>query len=110
MSSPGRGGADWPGGAAAGIPRRRAVALRYDPAQENAPVLIAKGKGYLADKIIELAREHGIHVQSDPALVELLMEVDLSEQVPPQLYKVVAKVLTTVYRVNQDLAKKRGLR
>jgi flagellar biosynthesis protein len=110
MSAGHRGSADWPGGAGAGLPRRRAVALRYDPAQDSAPMLIAKGKGYLAEKIIELARQHGIHVQSDPVLVELLMELDLSEQVPPQLYKVVSKVLATVYRVNQDLARRRGLR
>jgi flagellar biosynthesis protein len=90
-------------------PQKKAVALRYDPAQDSAPVLIAKGKGYLAERIIELAREHGIHVQQDPALVELLMEVDLSEQIPPQLYKVVARVLTAIYRVNRDLARKKGL-
>ena len=101
---------NWPGGVAAGVPRRKAVALRYDPTQDSAPLLIAKGKGYLAEKIIELAHQHGIHVQSDPALVELLMDIDLSEQIPPQLYKVVSKVLATVYRVNKELAHKRGLR
>jgi len=103
-------GGSWPGGVGGGIARRRAVALRYDPATDSAPVLIAKGKGYLAEKIIELAKQHNIHVQADPVLVELLMELDLSQQIPPQLYKVVSKVLTTVYRVNQDLARKKGLR
>jgi flagellar biosynthesis protein len=90
--------------------RRKAVALRYDPAQESAPVVVAKGQGYTAERIIELAREHGIHVQQDAALVELLLSVDLSEQIPPSLFRAVAAVLSSVYRVNRRLARERGLR
>jgi flagellar biosynthesis protein len=93
----------------AGGKLKKAIALRYDPQQESAPVLIAKGQGYLAERIVELAREHGIAVQQDPALVELLMKVDLSEQVPPQLFAAVAKVLGAVYRVNRRLARERGI-
>lgn len=91
------------------LPRRKTVALRYDPERDSAPLLVAKGQGYIAERIIALAQEHGIHVQHDPALVELLMEVELDQQIPPQLYKAVAKVLGTVYRVNQRLARERGL-
>lgn len=91
-------------------PLLKSVAIRYDPDQENAPVLLAKGKGYMAERIVAVAREHGIHVQQDPALVELLMELELNEQVPPQLYKAVAKVLGAVYRVNKELARQRGIK
>lgn len=84
-------------------PDRKAVALRYLPGEDSAPLLLAKGKGYLAQRIIQVARENGIYVHPDPALVELLMEVEVSEQIPPQLYRVVAKILALVYRVNQRL-------
>jgi flagellar biosynthesis protein len=91
-------------------PLKKAVALRYDPAQESAPTLIAKGQGYVAERIIALAKEHDIHVQQDPALVELLLTLDLSQQIPPTLFKAVAQVLGTVYRVNRELARARGIR
>ena len=87
---------------------QKAVALRYDPDEDPAPVLVAKGKGYLAERIVKLAREHGIYVHPDANLVELLMAVELAETIPPQLYRVVAKVLAMVYRVNKKLAKDRG--
>jgi flagellar biosynthesis protein len=88
---------------------KKAVALRYDPASDPAPLLIAKGQGYLAQRIIELAREHEIYVHKDTNLVELLMAVELADVIPPQLYKVVAEVLAMVYRVNKSLARQKGI-
>lgn len=88
---------------------RQAVAVRYDPAHDIAPLVVGKGQGYIAERIIKLAREHGIYVHPDPNLVALLMDVQLDEAIPPQLYQVVAKVLGLVYRVNRDLARQRGL-
>jgi flagellar biosynthesis protein len=90
-------------------PPTKAVALRYDPDMDAAPVLVARGKGYVAERIIALAREHGIHVHPDPELVELLMEVELADLIPPQLYQVVARVLAMVYRVNRELARRKGM-
>ena len=78
-------------------------------ADDSAPVLLAKGRGYLAERIIELAKEHGIFVHQDANLVEVLMQVELEQEIPPQLYQVVAKVLGMVYRVNKGLAKERGI-
>jgi flagellar biosynthesis protein len=92
-----------------GRPLRKAVALRYDPQQESAPVLLAKGQGYVAERIIERAKEHGIAVQEDAGLVALLLQVELDQQVPPQLFAAVAKVLGAVYRVNRRLARERGI-
>lgn len=88
---------------------KKAVAVRYDPQEDEAPALLAKGQGYLAERIIEIANEHGIFVHQDPNLVALLMEVELAENIPPQLYAVVAKVLAMVYRVNRKLGREKGM-
>ncbi len=88
---------------------KKAVAVSYDPSEDDAPMLVAKGKAYLAERIIEIANENGIYVHQDPNLVALLMEVELAENIPPQLYSVVAKVLAMVYRVNRKLGRDKGL-
>ena len=85
-------------------PRRRAIALRYDQAQDRAPKVIAKGERLIADKIIETAREHGIHIQEDPDLVALLAKLDLNAEIPEELYRAVAEVLGFVYRLNKKMA------
>lgn len=81
---------------------KKAVALKYDPAQHDAPVLAAKGSGYLAERILELAREHEIPVQEDAALVEVLSKLDLDRQIPPELYHLVAEILSFIYRADRD--------
>lgn len=88
---------------------KRAVALSYDPESDTAPQLVAKGRGYIAQRIIELAKQHGIYVHEDPQLVELLMSIELEDTIPPHLYQVVAKVLAMVYRVNRRLASEKKL-
>ncbi|GIP56565.1 EscU/YscU/HrcU family type III secretion system export apparatus switch protein [Paenibacillus woosongensis] len=77
---------------------RKAVALKYDPSQSDAPVVAAKGSGYLADQILEKAKEHGVPVQEDAALVEVLSKLDLDQQIPPELYTLVAEILSFIYR------------
>lgn len=72
-----------------------AVALRYDG--EGAPRLTAKGHGETAERILALARRHGIPIQQDRALVELLAQVRLGEEIPPVLYAAVAELLAFVY-------------
>lgn len=81
--------------------RRRAVALRYDRERESAPRVIGKGRGYMAERIIELAQAEGITVYEDPDLVTMLSALDVSAQIPPKLYQVVAEVLAFVYRMNK---------
>lgn len=76
---------------------KKAVALKYVPGESDAPVLVAKGQGKLADTILERAKEHGVPVQEDAALVEVLSKLDLDQQIPPELYQLVAEVLTYVY-------------
>lgn len=76
--------------------RKSVVAL--SPARhDQAPLVVAKGYGALADAIMEKAREHGLYVHASPDLVKLLMHVDLDQQVPPQLYVAVAELLAWVY-------------
>ncbi|MTV49646.1 flagellar biosynthesis protein FlhS [Heliobacillus mobilis] len=69
-----------------------AAALRYD-ANSDTPVVIAQGKGHLARKIIDLAKEKNIPIQEDTLLVENLIDMDLGDTIPPQLYLVIAEIL-----------------
>jgi flagellar biosynthesis protein len=83
-------------------PRCTAVALKYDAATEHAPRVIAKRRGLVAEKIIALAREQGISLREDPDLVQMLTQIDLDQEIPPSLYRVVAELLAFVYRLNQS--------
>ncbi|MEJ5210773.1 MAG: EscU/YscU/HrcU family type III secretion system export apparatus switch protein [Burkholderiales bacterium] len=80
--------------------RRSAVALAYREGMA-APRVVAKGRGVLAETIIERARAAGVYVHESPALVSLLMQVDLDEQIPPELYLAVAELLAWLYRLEQ---------
>jgi len=81
--------------------RKQAVALRYQAGTMEAPKVIAKGKGYVADNIIKTAQDHRIPIQEDPSLVEVLGKLDIDQQIPPELYQVVAEVLAFVYRLDK---------
>jgi len=81
--------------------RKRAVALKYTPGAQAAPSVAAKGAGPIAEKIIRIAREHDIPIKEDPDLVETLSQLDLQEEIPPELYHVIAEVLAWVYRMNK---------
>lgn len=83
-------------------PRRRAVALRYDATRDDAPKVVAKGSGFLAERIVEIARAHGIHVHSDPALMGLLAKLEPNTHIPESMYRAVAEVLALVYRLNRE--------
>ncbi len=78
--------------------RQSAVALTYREG-DNAPRVVAKGYGVLADTILRTAREHGLYVHESPELVGLLMQVDLDTHIPPQLYQAVAELLAWLYRL-----------
>jgi len=80
--------------------QKKAVALQYQPKLDNAPKVIAKGKGQVAEKIIEIAREHNIYIQNDPDLIEVLSQLDLNQEIPSDLYIVIAELLAFVYSLN----------
>jgi flagellar biosynthesis protein len=75
-----------------------AVALAYQQ-DEGAPRVVAKGRGQIAQAIIERARDAGVYVHESPELVALLMQVDMDDRIPPQLYLAVAELLAWLYRV-----------
>lgn len=79
----------------------KAVALRYIPKSDRAPKVTAKGSGRVAEKIIALAKEHGIPIQEDPALIQVLSQLDFYEEIPPSVYGVVAEILAFIYSLNQ---------
>jgi flagellar biosynthesis protein len=80
-------------------PQRAAAVLAYR-AGDAAPRVVAKGRGLLADAILERARAHGIYVHQSRELLALLMQVDLDSRIPPQLYVAVAELLTWLYRLD----------
>ncbi|MBI1388489.1 MAG: type III secretion system protein [bacterium] len=80
--------------------RKHAVAIQYQPEENSAPAVVAKGKGAIADRIIEIAQAYGVPLYEDPDLVEVLGAIDLGREIPPELYKAMAEVLAFIYRVN----------
>jgi len=77
----------------------RAVALKYRHGKDPAPKVVAKGEGDVAEEILEIARRHGIPLAEDVPLVEALCRLELLEEIPVELYVVVAEILAYVYRV-----------
>ena len=80
----------------------RAVAVKYDPKVMAAPNLVAKGRGDVARRILELAAKHDVPVRRDADLVELLAVCDLGEDIPVELYSAVAELLAYLYRLNGE--------
>jgi flagellar biosynthesis protein len=78
----------------------KAVALTYDREKDRAPRVIAKGRGEIAAKIIEIARSNNIPLYEDKNLIPILEALDLETEIPPELYRAVAEVLAFIYRLN----------
>lgn len=77
---------------------KSAVALTYTQT-DAAPRVVAKGRGVIAEQIILRAQEHGVYVHESPELVSLLMQIDLDQRIPPQLYVAVSELLAWIYRL-----------
>jgi len=82
-------------------PTMKVVALRYAPLEDAAPKVTAKGQGAIAEKIIEIAQKNHIPIKDDPELVNILSMLDLDEEIPPSVYKVVAEILAFVYSLKK---------
>ena len=78
--------------------RSLAIALAYAPG-DTAPRIVAKGRGLIADEIIRRAHQHGVFVHESPELVTLLMQSNLDDRIPPQLYVAIAELLAWIYRI-----------
>ena len=79
-------------------PKKRAVALSYDRERDAAPNLSAKGRGYVAERILALAEQNDVPVRREPDLVSLLEPIDLGEDIPIEAYEAVAEILAFLYR------------
>jgi flagellar biosynthesis protein len=84
---------------------KTAVALAYDPNEDGAPRVIASGKGILAEKIIEQAKDNKIPVHQDDKLAQTLSKLEIGEMIPPELYEVVAEILIFVDAMDKIRAK-----
>ena len=78
----------------------KAVALRYKSHENAAPKVVAKGLRKIAEGIIAMAREHNIPLREDPDLIEILLKIDIGDEIPEELYQVVAEILAFVYKTN----------
>ncbi|MFP4465931.1 MAG: EscU/YscU/HrcU family type III secretion system export apparatus switch protein [Candidatus Goldiibacteriota bacterium] len=85
--------------------KKKAVAVEYDKEKDGAPRITAKGRGAMAEKIIELAGQNNIPLHEDPDLIEILSQLDLGREIPPEMYKLIAEVLVYVYRSNNKAGK-----
>lgn len=81
--------------------RKQAAALTYRDDTHNAPVVSAKGKGLVAEKIIQEAEQYKVPIMEDPSLVEILGELEINRAIPNELYQAVAEVFAFVYNVDQ---------
>ncbi len=84
---------------------KQAIALAYDPNDDDAPRVIASGKGQLAEKIIDAAKEKDIPIHQDSKLADTLSKLEIGEMIPPELYEVVAEILVFVDAMDKIKAK-----
>ncbi len=80
--------------------RKKAAAIQYIAGKDRSPRVIAKGRGYVAEKIIEAAEKNGVPIQNNPALANALEALDVNTEIPAELYRAVAEVLVFVYKLN----------
>lgn len=84
----------------------KAVAIKYDQHDGQAPKVVAKGVGAVAGRILHAANEHAVPVYQNKTLTGMLMAVELDKEIPAELYQAVAEVLAYIYRLDQRLRKR----
>lgn len=86
--------------------RKTAIALRYDVDRDKAPLVIATGRGAVADEILRIAEDNKIPLYEDPEMAKLLSKLEMDTEIPAELYTLVAEVLFFVYKLDR-MAEKR---
>lgn len=81
--------------------KEKAVALKYNAELNGAPKVTAKGEGFTAENIIKIAKLHDIPIKKDEDLVELLSQLDVDREVPPEMYKAIAEVFSFIYKMTK---------
>lgn len=77
---------------------QKAIALKYDMEHEQAPRVVAKGEGSMAEQIIKIAQEHGIEIKEDADLTEVLTAIEIDDFIPLEAYATVAEILRYIYK------------
>ena len=91
---------------ATGQRKRQAAAISYDPAENDVPILAAFGEGHLAQKIIDVAMESGVPILPEPGLTSMLSKLGVGDEIAPEMYDAVAKVLAFVSEVDRTYGEK----
>ena len=86
--------------------RKAAIALRYDVDRDKAPLVLATGRGAVADEILRIAEDNKIPLYEDPEMAKLLSKLEMDTEIPAELYTLVAEVLFFVYKLDR-MAEKR---
>ncbi len=81
----------------------KVVALKYERESDNAPKVVAKGQGYIADKIKEIALANNVPIKEDADLLQILDAMDLNSEIPIEAFTAVAEILSYIYRQNDEL-------
>jgi len=89
--------------------RRTAVAMRYDVESDKAPLILASGRGAVADEILRIADENKIPLYENKGLANMLAKLEIDTEIPPQLYILVAEVLFFVYKLDKMADKREKL-
>lgn len=84
---------------------QQAIALTYQQSNNTAPKVVAKGSGYMADKILATAKQHSVPVYQNKTLASMLMAVELDREIPPELYQAVAEILAYIYHIDKKMQK-----
>jgi flagellar biosynthesis protein len=86
--------------------RERAVALEYEKNADAAPRVTAKGEGFVAKRIVEIATEANVPIVEDAALVSALLALEIGQEIPGELYEAVARVLAFIYNIDREMRKR----
>jgi len=84
---------------------KKAAVLKYNRVVDQAPRLVAKGKGLLAEKIIELAKSHGIPIVQNPDLLKVLMDLDENQYIPEKVFRLVAEIYAFIIKLDETYEK-----
>ncbi len=81
---------------------KKTVALKYNPNENSAPIVVASGKGEIAKKILEIAKKNGVPVkETDEFLVDQLLTLPINTEIPPHLYGIVAEIIAFIYKLDK---------
>mgnify|MGYP000927234301 CR=1 FL=1 len=89
--------------------KKQAAALRYHAQEDPAPRIIGLGQGFIAEKMLQTAEEQGVAVVKDPELSQVLQHLEVGDDIPPELYQVVAEILMFVAKLDGDQGKRFGV-